>query len=318
MTKEQIVKDITKSVRGLNKTLSSIYDSSLTEIRLKLIKLGESLPDKITIAEISKYNRLNNLYKSITDELKKITPKIAKKILDLNVSNYKETYFKSWYLLEKQLKMPITFGRVNPDRIRAVLTNPIPGKSLKDLVVTVHSRNIDKLKFEIAKNLTEGTGINKLSKVIKENFDLQKYEADRIARTETLRASSKADIEFIQKMEDMGIEVKKIWISVLDDRTRPDHVYMDGQESDEDGFFTFPEGDKTLFPRLSGIAGQDINCRCHVETPPTNIGKTLEEKRLNYTKDNPYYMTVTNKNGTTERVKFSKVNYETWKQAKKL
>ena len=173
MTKEQIIKDITKSVRGLNKTLASVYDSSLTEIRLKLIKLGESLPDKITIAEISKYNRLNNLYKSITDELKKISPKVAKKILDLNVNNYQETYFKNWYLLEKQLEMPITFGRVNPDRIRAVLTNPIPGKSLKDLIVTVHGRNVDKLKFEIAKNLTEGTGINKLSKTIKENFDLQ-------------------------------------------------------------------------------------------------------------------------------------------------
>jgi hypothetical protein len=45
--------------------------------------------------------------------------------------------------------------------------------------------------------------------------------------------------------DNLGMTIKKVWISTLDDKTRDDHTEMDGQEADADGMFTFPDGTKT-------------------------------------------------------------------------
>lgn len=105
----------------------------------------------------------------------------------------------------------------------------------------------------------EGNGIDKVTEAITEQFnELRDFEAQRIARTETLKAQASAthqrlvnnpDVEYIQ------------WIATHDDRTRDSHAELDGQITYADGTGVYSNG--LAHPGdESGDIEEWINCRC--------------------------------------------------------
>jgi uncharacterized protein with gpF-like domain len=59
-----------------------------------------------------------------------------------------------------------------------------------------------------------------------------------------------------------GIEMMKTWNSVEDERVRSSHVSMNGQTVLYNKMFTLPSGAKVVAPHQTGIASEDISCRC--------------------------------------------------------
>jgi len=105
----------------------------------------------------------------------------------------------------------------------------------------------------------QGEGINSVTEVIQEQFtELSRYEAERIARTETLKAQSSANhnrlvnnpsVDYIQ------------WIATDDDRTRDSHVELNGEITFADGTGIYSNG--LRFPGdTNGDIEEWINCRC--------------------------------------------------------
>lgn len=95
--------------------------------------------------------------------------------------------------------------------------------------------------------------------VNKPNF--YKWQALRIARTETTFAMNSAK-QIAGEVS--GLVMEKVWISVLDNRTRDDHAFMNGKTVLLNEMFDV-EGEKLSFPgdKLNGAsARQLINCRC--------------------------------------------------------
>jgi len=85
---------------------------------------------------------------------------------------------------------------------------------------------------------------------------------DNIARTETTRTINGAiDSAYIQA-EDLGVKIKKVWITENDDRVRESHVELDGQTIAVSGEFVTGNGSTTFRPGEFGIAEEDCNCRC--------------------------------------------------------
>ena len=83
-----------------------------------------------------------------------------------------------------------------------------------------------------------------------------------IARTEGGRVYSRASLDSMMVAETAGVILVKKWVSTLDERTRPTHQQADGQEVPIDGEFNVG-GVKMIAPRLSGVASEDIQCRCN-------------------------------------------------------
>ena len=105
----------------------------------------------------------------------------------------------------------------------------------------------------------QGNGIDKVTEAITEQFnELRDFEAQRIARTETLKAQASAthqrlvnnpDVEYIQ------------WIATQDDRTRDSHAELDGQITYADGSGVYSNG--LAHPGdENGDIEEWINCRC--------------------------------------------------------
>jgi hypothetical protein len=103
-----------------------------------------------------------------------------------------------------------------------------------------------------------------------------KYQASRIARTETTSAANYAAHQAALESE---IDLEKIWISQHDNRTRDgypehwDHLGMDGVSIplENDFHFTSTTGQKNdiQYPGdINTIAGNGINCRCTVAYRP--------------------------------------------------
>lgn len=98
-----------------------------------------------------------------------------------------------------------------------------------------------------------------------------KYQAERIARTETTAA---ANYGAIQSGAVSGYVMNKRWISALDKRTRTfsdgnyDHAQMNSKIVGEKEPFNV-SGEKLMYPGdPNGSAGNVINCRCTVAVIP--------------------------------------------------
>lgn len=90
------------------------------------------------------------------------------------------------------------------------------------------------------------------------------YRAERIARTEIIAASNAGSFEGAKQA---GIPLKKKWVPVVDDRTRPQHADMAGMEPIDLNEAFNVGGEEMMMPG-EGSAENVINCRCYVDYIP--------------------------------------------------
>jgi SPP1 gp7 family putative phage head morphogenesis protein len=126
------------------------------------------------------------------------------------------------------------------------------------------------LKDTLLEGIGAGESMKDLTKRVSDLFgDMESTRAKVIAQTEVNRTANFAKAEsYVQS----GVVAQKKWISALDARTRPDHLTMNSADPVPlDGYFTLPDGSTTLYPGNTGVAAQDINCRC-TTVPITAVG----------------------------------------------
>lgn len=119
--------------------------------------------------------------------------------------------------------------------------------------------------------------------MLKKEVNSEYNKAIRIVRTENTRISGEAKQNSLQHAESLGIEMKKQWVSSLDNRTRSSHGHLDGKTIGVDEHFEIG-GYRALAPGGFGVAHLDINCRCTLisiiedyEPTTRRIGKELTE-----------------------------------------
>jgi len=84
-----------------------------------------------------------------------------------------------------------------------------------------------------------------------------------MARTETHRVQAEARQGSLEYAQSKGLEMLKVWVSSLDERTRDSHRALDGQKVGIDKNFVSPTtGAIGLQPGMMNMVGDNINCRC--------------------------------------------------------
>lgn len=134
-------------------------------------------------------------------------------------------------------------------------------------IVSVHSTLIDAIIKVIADGYENNLSVAEITRNLQNRFGWFKYQALRIARTETTTATNLATVLAAENSE---YELQKTWISAQDNRTRRppnspfDHLDMNGVTVDADRPF-FVGGEELQYPGdPNGAAGNIINCRCKV------------------------------------------------------
>lgn len=129
----------------------------------------------------------------------------------------------------------------------------------------------DRFSFEVTKTTAEqlrttlnagveaGETLPQLTDRVNQVFrDKKTWEAERIARTEMASASSYGRQATFEQSK---IIDEKEWLAAGDERSRESHL-ITGQAVKKKEDFILGSGVTTPGPGMSGVAGEDINCRC--------------------------------------------------------
>lgn len=137
--------------------------------------------------------------------------------------------------------------------------------------------NREKISATIAQGVITGSSIQSIAKQIAERTALSNEKAAlRYARTAMTGAQNAGRIEVMREAEDMGIKVKKLWISTLDERTRPAHQMLDGDTADVNEPFSSILGPIMYPGDPAADEANTWNCRC-------SLGYEYEEYKNHYT-----------------------------------
>jgi uncharacterized protein with gpF-like domain len=176
---------------------------------------------------------------------------------------YKEIYTTLGNPQYKRIKRSIKIIELDFETIIANWLNSNMGLR----IVSVHQTLIDSIIAVIAKGYEDNISVADITRNLQNKFGWYKYQALRIARTETTTATNFATVVAAQNSD---FVLEKTWISVQDNRTRRppksvyDHLDMNGVKVDLNQPF-FTSGEEIMYPGdPSAKAGNVINCRCKV------------------------------------------------------
>jgi uncharacterized protein with gpF-like domain len=172
--------------------------------------------------------------------------------------------------LEKVKKANVLFNEELLKEILLFLSNEGTGK-----ITSVHNTLIEEVinavKVQLGANATVIDIQKAIYNVVSKSQTFYKWQALRIARTETTTSSGLAAMHTAQQSD---LVMTKTWISAVDNRTRPDHLGANGQTVDFEDYFIMPSGVKMSFPgalfndKGAVPANEVINCRCTIGFTP--------------------------------------------------
>ena len=257
---------------GLNRDFAKIereiarqYGDALKDIRAELERLyrKHAAEGVLTYAEMTKYNRLVGLEAQIAGILSKTDGKVRRLTKKLTAEQYEGAYFRHAYTIEKLSGASLAWGILRPDAIAAAVANPLDLIAQGTLKVNERAR----IRRAITQGLVKGESYQKMARAVKQAMGSSLFDALRIARTEGHRAQMQGTIAAFDKAEDLGVNVKRIWVATKDDRTRDAHRELDQEEAiernGESGWYV--GGSWATSPGAPELPPEEsINCRCVV------------------------------------------------------
>lgn len=247
-----------ESYRRLRNKLQKIYadnesDEAPTLNRNELAKLDNETAKIIISMYKNNKKAIENTLKDVIDtSYKTVNSSVAK----YNIGAVSRRIDSS-KIIEKQVA-----GHIWTDRIN---------KYGNDFVYDVHGI--------IHKGINDGDTFTSMARNLKKRFGKDIGNTVRIARTEGARVLEDSKYQAFEDIaENESVQVFKVWHTMGDEAVRDTHQAMEGIKVPYDDEFTLPSGATCLYPKSTGIAAEDINCRCYVEYVTEVVyNKSVEE-----------------------------------------
>ena len=272
---EQIILDTKQDYQEL--LLNNIHDYYLLASENSEARINNTINQDITNKALQQLNKTSN--KSILNDLIQY---------DEILENYDITDLLRAYtntgIAVQQAKNPLLH------RIPTPFTNPFDITEIFEYEVdqavidymsnnifVASERTLERVTQEIYNIIKdsyaeEGKGVNELTMDIWNKFkDLSRYEAERIGRTETIKAQGHANYQRL--LNNPAVEYKQ-WVATNDERVRDSHAEQDGQITYVDG--TFANGCQYAGDESADIE-EWINCRCDTVAYVPDAGMTAPD-----------------------------------------
>jgi SPP1 gp7 family putative phage head morphogenesis protein len=248
--------------------------------------------------------------KSIEKILLDADRQAAKIINEKSLDVFAESANWSAYEIEKELGGAVNFGLYNTRTVSKLIEEQpelLPRRVING--VKADAWNAKKIANAISQGIIQGEGIPEISKRIARDTGISAGKSSTLyARTAMTGAQNAGRQERMLETEEQGIEVKKMWIATLDDRTRDAHSEMDGQTVDVDAPFHSREFGDIMFPGdPSAEPGNLYNCRCAMKHVFPKYQKLGKRERIAY---------YTDENGNRKSYKVGDVTYKEWQKIK--
>lgn len=271
-------KEIRKLYKELLKELNSFLGNTYATY---------SVDDKLTYEALAKVGMDARFLEEVEQQINGITPRVAKQIQTTVEETYKACYDGMRNIVEKAagnnelLKQAFSsVSAATPEIIKAAVNNPVSGLTLKDTLEKHRKDIIYDIKRNIGVGLSNGDRFSTMAKRISDSLDGDYTKSIRVVRTEAHRCresgynDAATELNTALKNGSSGYVMVKTWRTMKDNRVRParakgkaqqyNHQKMDGVTIPQDKLFELPSGATCMCPSQTGVAGEDINCRCYV------------------------------------------------------
>lgn len=248
----------------MEKVLASIYAScqkeilaSITETIAKVQKAG----GEWSYANQSALTRSRGLFEQIGERIKALGQK-EQITFRQGLSNiYTDQFLRQVYDLGQSITVKANFNRLNPALIQKTLDYPWSGAMFSDRLWQDKERLGRNLRVGLTQSMILGEGIPQITDRINKGIDTARYNAERVARTETKRVTYCAHDDVYKDTE--VEELRYRCANGGDSRTC--------QYCRADNGKVFKRGEEPTLPRHP-------NCRC-VYIPV--VSDTFEDNELN-------------------------------------
>lgn len=248
----------------MEKVLASIYAScqkeilaSITETISKVQKAG----GEWSYANQSALTRSRGLFEQIGEQIKALGQK-EQITFRQGLSNiYTDQFLRQVYDLGQSITVKANFNRLNPALLQKTLDYPWSGAMFSDRLWQDKERLGRNLRVGLTQSMILGEGIPQITDRINKGIDTARYNAERVARTETKRVTYCAHDDVYK---DTGVEELKYRCANGGDSRTCQYCRADNGK-------VFKRGEEPTLPRHP-------NCRC-VYIPV--VSDTFEDNELN-------------------------------------
>ena len=248
----------------MEKVLASIYAScqkeilaSVTETIAKVKKAGGDW----SYANQSALTRSRGLFEQIGEQIKALGQK-EQITFRQGLSNiYTDQFLRQVYDLGQSITVKANFNRLNQALIQKTLDYPWSGAMFSDRLWQDKERLGRNLRVGLTQSMILGEGIPQITDRINKSIDTARYNAERVARTETKRVTYCAHDDVYK---DTGVEELKYRCANGGDSRTCQYCRADNGK-------VFKRGEEPTLPRHP-------NCRC-VYIPV--VSDTFEDNELN-------------------------------------
>lgn len=281
--------------KKMDGVLYNYYKDTLRQLKFEVQDyLGHY--DELSFSKRLEVENQLKMTRRIDEILVELSGKATQTITEYVTEELQQGYYGTWYALEGAENLQIDFGMLPERYIEQLVHKPVNRRVFSRRLYYHRTDLAERVTSALLDGAVRGVGYAKVAKQIGELTEANYKQSLRIARTEGGRVQSSAKQKSYEDAEAMGIKLEKQWMSTLDEKTRTSHQVIDGQRVKINEKFTV-DGEQADGPRLFGVAGLDINCRC--TTIPV-VNDIVPEFRVD--------------NTTGEHIKYT--NYQDWADAK--
>ncbi len=273
--------------------IKEAYEELLQELRHYLADAYSQYAedDRLTYGILQKYGYYARFLEEVEKKIDSIAPVVKGLIRSTVGMAYAATYDGLVEAVKKSAGGIADFSGLKgctPDVMEKAVENPISKLTLSDRLEKHRKAIVYDIKQNISVGLMNGDRYSTMANRIKQSVNGDYKKAIRITRTEVHRVRQAGEwdssMEADRQLQESGstMRIAKTWKTMKDERVRParryktkkgwkngkpgkyDHKSMEGVALLVDEEFGLPSGAKTQYPGGSGVAGEDINCRCYL------------------------------------------------------
>ena len=261
--------------------LKANYEEAYKNIKKEITETYTkySVDGKLTMAEMSKYNRLKNLEKQISAELAKLNQGTYPMHQSYLSNVFEDNYYIQGWVMESETAKNISYGTLNRNAIYKSVLTPMDKIALTDNAKSVGSA----INRTITQGIMQGQGVREISRGIKKDLENNANNALRIAQTETTRITNNARLSSMEYAQAKGFKIEKKWLTGQDSKVRSSHARLNNDTEPLDE----PFQNGLMYPGdPSGSASEIINCRCTIRNVITEVDENGQDVEIygKYTK----------------------------------
>lgn len=252
---------LNKSESSVNKRLQKLYKELADEITQEIIQLQKEIEETDKFSKKLQEERLTAIRNQMYAKANQLASNQKSSIFDFLHFAGDTAFNELFYEFEMIEKIPVSFSMLTDRQIATIINTPVASRKLSTRLQGNSTKMKQNLNRVLTRGFAKGLSTQKMARQIADIGGAEYRRAMNIARTEGGRVTSVTRQQSQTHAKEIGIKLKKRWVSTLDGETRNNHRELDGQVREIDEYFKVGRHE-ALQPHMFGIASEDCNCRC--------------------------------------------------------